>query len=113
MHTHPFPAQHVRLKHGRVSVAILALLLIPLGLVWAQGTPGSNTQPLAFGPDQVIIDLNKLVWVPLKAEGVPPGPEMAVLRGDGKARALKSWCDCQPVTRSRTTVTRATNTTSG
>src|SRR5919202_1697773 len=86
MYTHPFPAQHVCPTHGVVSVAaILALLLIPLGLIWAQGTPGSNTQPLAFGPDQVIIDLNKLVWVPLKAEGVPSGPEMAVLRGDGKA----------------------------
>jgi hypothetical protein len=85
MHTLPSPAHHACPKHRMVAAAILALLLIPLSLVRAQGTPGSNTQPLAFGPDQVIIDLNKLVWVPLKAEGVPPGPEMAVLRGDGKA----------------------------
>jgi quercetin dioxygenase-like cupin family protein len=90
MHTYLFPAQHVCPNRGRVSVAaILALLLIPLGLVRAQGTPGSNTQPLAFGPDQVIIDLNRLVWVPLKAEGVPPGPEMAVLRGDGTAAGFE------------------------
>jgi hypothetical protein len=59
MRTHLFPVQHVCLKHGMVFIAaILALLLIPLDLARAQGTPGSNTQPLAFGPDQVIIDLN-------------------------------------------------------
>src|SRR5918995_1392850 len=86
MHTHPFHAQPVFLPHALVSIAaILALLLIPHSLVQAQGMPGSNTQPLAFGPGQTIIDLNKLVWVPLEAEGVPPGPEIAVLRGDGKA----------------------------
>jgi quercetin dioxygenase-like cupin family protein len=89
MHTHPFHAQHAFPTHGIVSVAILVLLLIPLSLVWAQGTSGSNAQPLAFGPDQVIIDLNKLVWAPLEAEGVPPGPEIAVLRGDGKAAGFE------------------------
>jgi quercetin dioxygenase-like cupin family protein len=86
MHTPPFHAQHVFPRHGVVScAAVLARLLIPLGLVQAPGTRGSNTQPLAFGPDQSIIDLNKLVWGPREAEGVPPGPEMAVLRGDGQA----------------------------
>jgi quercetin dioxygenase-like cupin family protein len=86
MHTPPFHAQHVFPRHGVVScAAVLARLLIPLGLVQAPGTRGSNTQPLAFGPDQSIIDLNKLVWMPREAEGVPPGPEMAVLRGDGQA----------------------------
>ena len=87
MHTHPFQPQHIFPKRALASVAVLALLLISLGVVRAQGTPGSNTQPLTFGPGQTIIDLNKLVWVPLKAEGVPPGPEIAVLRGDGKADA--------------------------
>jgi quercetin dioxygenase-like cupin family protein len=90
MHTYSFDAQHVSPRHVVVSfAAVLALLLIPLGIVHAQGTRGSNTQPLAFGPDQTIIDLNKLVWVPLEAEGVPPGPEMAVLRGDGKAAGFE------------------------
>jgi quercetin dioxygenase-like cupin family protein len=90
MHTYSFYAQHVSPRHVVVSfAAVLALLLIPLGIVHAQGTRGSNTQPLAFGPDQTIIDLNKLVWVPLEAEGVPPGPEMAVLRGDGKAAGFE------------------------
>jgi hypothetical protein len=90
MHTHPFHAQQGFPRHGVVSfAAVLALLLIPLGAVRAQGTRGSNTQPLAFGPDQTIIDLNTLVWVPLEAEGVPPGPEMAVLRGDGQAAGFE------------------------
>jgi quercetin dioxygenase-like cupin family protein len=90
MHTHLVHAQHVCPRHDVVSfAAVLALLLIPLGVVWAQGARGSNTQPLAFGPDQVIIDLNKLVWAPLEAEGVPPGPEIAVLRGDGKAAGFE------------------------
>jgi quercetin dioxygenase-like cupin family protein len=90
MHTHPFHAQHVWPRHSVVScAAVFALLLIPLGVVLAQGTRGSNTQPLSFGPDQVIIDLNKLVWKPLEAEGVPPGPEIAVLRGDGKAAGFE------------------------
>jgi quercetin dioxygenase-like cupin family protein len=55
----------------------------------AQGDRASNKQPLAFGADQTIIDLNKLTWEPLKADGVPPGPELAVLRGDGKAGGLE------------------------
>ena len=58
-------------------------------VVTAQNTLGSNKQPFAFGADQTIIDLNKLVWEPFKAEGVPPGPELAVLRGDAKGEALE------------------------
>ena len=68
MHTYLLHARRVCLQHGMVSVAaILVLLLIPL--TWSgAGDARLNTQPLAFGPDQVIIDLNRLVWVPLKAE---------------------------------------------
>ena len=61
-----------------------ALILVSVATVWAQDRPGSNKQPLAFGPDQTIVDLNRLVWEPFKADGVPPGPELAVLRADGK-----------------------------
>ncbi len=43
---------------------------------------GSNIQPLSFGDDQTIIDLNKLVWEPLKVKGLPAGAEIAVLRGN-------------------------------
>ena len=43
---------------------------------------GSNMRPLAFGDDQTIIDVNKLVWEPLKVDGLPEGVEHALLRGD-------------------------------
>lgn len=74
-------------------VVVLAILLLPLTTVnplRAQDHPGSNTQPFSFGADQTIIDLNKLAWGPLKAEGVPEGPEIAVLRGDAKTGVLEA-----------------------
>lgn len=43
---------------------------------------GSNMKPLAFGDDQTIIDVNKLVWAPLEVKGLPKGIEYALLRGD-------------------------------
>jgi quercetin dioxygenase-like cupin family protein len=84
------------LRHGSTKllrsliVVALAVAVTIANLAVAQDKSGSNKQPLAFGPDQTIIDLNKLVWEPLKAEGVPPGPEIAVLRGDGKAGGLEA-----------------------
>ena len=92
MHTHlshTWPALF-RLTVGSIALTVaLVLMLTPPTVIRAQDPRGSNTQPLAFGPDQIIIDLNKLVWTPLEAEGVPPGPEMAVLRGDGKAAGFE------------------------
>ena len=44
--------------------------------------PGSNENPLAFGADQTIVDLDKVVWGPLQIEGLAPGAEIAVIRGD-------------------------------
>jgi hypothetical protein len=73
-----------------LTVIALALALTIVNIAIAQDKSGSNKQPLAFGPDQTIIDLDKLVWDPLQAEGVPPGPEIAVLRGDGKAGGLEA-----------------------
>jgi quercetin dioxygenase-like cupin family protein len=71
-------------------MAVALWLGLSLGnVVTAQDTPGSNKQPFSFGADQTIIDLNKLVWEPLKAEGVPPGPDLAMLRGDAKGGALE------------------------
>jgi hypothetical protein len=35
-----------------------------------------------FGPDQNVVDIGKLEWQPLKLDGVPPGMEIATLRGD-------------------------------
>ena len=45
----------------------------------------TDTQPLAFGSDQRIIDLGKVHWAPLQAEGVKPGTQIAVLRGNLKS----------------------------
>ncbi len=42
---------------------------------------GSNMKPLAFGDDQTIVDVDKLVWAPLEVEGLE-GAEYALLRGD-------------------------------
>jgi Domain of unknown function (DUF4437) len=36
----------------------------------------------SFGPDQTIVDIGKLTWAPLKLDGLPPGIEIALLRGD-------------------------------
>jgi len=36
----------------------------------------------SFGPDQTIADVGKVEWQPLKLEGLPPGIEIATLRGD-------------------------------
>jgi hypothetical protein len=50
----------------------------------------TNKQPLSFGFDQALIDLNKLAWGPLEHEGVPPGPEIAILRGDMKTGPVEA-----------------------
>ncbi len=42
----------------------------------------SSASPLAFGPDQTIIDFTKIEWAPLELDGFAPGAEIAVLRGD-------------------------------
>ncbi len=55
-----------RLTAIAVAVALVGLLIYPT-IVRAQETRGSNTQPFAFGPDQTIIDLDKLVWTPLES----------------------------------------------
>ncbi len=48
---------------------------------------GSNKKPLAFGNDQTIVDTSKLVFEPLNVEGLPPGAEVAVVRGDFKVKS--------------------------
>jgi quercetin dioxygenase-like cupin family protein len=73
-----------------MALVVLPLLLTAVNAPQAQEGPGSNTQPFSFGTDQTIIDLNKLTWGPLTAEGVPEGPEIAVLRGDGKTGVFEA-----------------------
>ena len=36
----------------------------------------------SFGADQTIADIGKMDWAPLTLEGLPPGIEIATLRGD-------------------------------
>jgi quercetin dioxygenase-like cupin family protein len=67
----------------------LSALLVMLLLVLTSFTNGSaadkvasNKQPLSFGQGQTIIDLRNVVWEPLKGEGIPPGVQIAMLRGD-------------------------------
>lgn len=65
------------------------LLLISIGMLVSLGYAhelGSNKKPIAFGNDQTIVDVDKLVWEPLEVDGLPEGAEIAHLRGDlGKA----------------------------
>ena len=67
-----------------LSTVLVMLLLGVANLKHAAigAEAGSNKQPLSFGRDQTIIDLSRVVWEPLKGEGIPPGPEIATLRGD-------------------------------
>ena len=60
----------------------LFLVLTSFTNVMADDKGASNKHPLSFGKDQTLIDLNKVVWEPLTGEGIPPGPEIAILRGD-------------------------------
>lgn len=66
------------------SCALLADLVLLVASAKAV-IADANSQPISFGADQSIIDLNRLRWAPLKAEGVAPGPQIAVLRGSMSA----------------------------
>ncbi len=73
----------IRLTQAFIAVSVaLFLMLTTVSVAMAQNEPASNKQPLSFGPDQTIIDLNRLSWEPLDFEGVTPGAEIAALRGD-------------------------------
>ena len=69
-------------KSLAVCLAALVLVLISFTNGRAADKAGSNKQPLSFGQGQTIIDLQKVVWEPLKGEGIPPGVQIAMLRGD-------------------------------
>jgi quercetin dioxygenase-like cupin family protein len=71
------------LAKGLSTVFVIVLLGVgSLKNVAIGADVGSNKQPLSFGKDQTIIDLSRVVWEPLKGEGIPPGPEIATLHGD-------------------------------
>ena len=64
---------------------VLFLVLTSFAHGSAEDKVASKRQPLSFGKDQTIIDLHTVVWKPLEGEGIPPGPEIAILRGDLEA----------------------------
>jgi hypothetical protein len=77
------PHRKGRLWTGRVLLVRLALLmLLAPGSLGAADIIASNKRPLSFGPGQTIVDLKKIVWEPLKGEGIPPGARIATLHGD-------------------------------
>lgn len=71
-------------------VAVLLLVALGRDVMAAHQGHATNKQPLSFGFDQALIDLNRLDWAPLEHEGVPPGAEIAVLRGDMKAGPVEA-----------------------
>lgn len=69
----------------------LTIFFVNAASVAGAHEPGSNMNPLSFGVDQTIVDVDKAVWAPLTVEGLPDGGEIAVLRGDlskGEAEIL-------------------------
>ena len=63
------------------KLGIVIAILLCASTVFAYGL-GTNKEPLSFGSDQTIIDLNKIEWSPLELEGFAAGAEIAILRGD-------------------------------
>ncbi len=76
--------QDVQISLQGLRALLIVLFLVLTGVINgnAEDKAVSNKQPLSFGKDQTIIDLNKVVWEPLTGEGIPPGPEIAILRGN-------------------------------
>jgi len=83
---------------GKESMQILNRIAISLVLVGAllaaapiSARAADTAVPkgfFSFGPDQTLADIGKVEWQPLKLDGLPPGIEIAVLRGDlGKGGA--------------------------
>jgi uncharacterized RDD family membrane protein YckC len=68
------PYRDGRVWTRRLPLVSLALLvLLTPGILRAADIIASNKRPLSFGPGQTLIDLKKIVWEPLKGEGIPPG----------------------------------------
>jgi quercetin dioxygenase-like cupin family protein len=80
-----FNTHHSRGTRGKhLSVFLVMFLLVLTSVIngSAADKVASNKRPLSFGKGQTIIDLQKVVWEPLKGEGIPPGVQIALLRGD-------------------------------
>lgn len=71
---------------GCTRAWVLAIALAGTTSITSAHGVDSNRQPLSSGTDQTIVDIEKVAWAPLEVEGLDPGAEIVVLRGDlGKA----------------------------
>jgi hypothetical protein len=71
------------LPNGANAVSLLASIIgLVASVEVAAGESGLRKGFSAFGPEQMIADVNRLEWGPLKLEGLAPGAEIALLRGD-------------------------------
>lgn len=64
-----------------IAVLNATLACVAMSTASAQQAP-HPTGFFSFGADQTIVDIGKLDWSPLQLQGLPPGIEIAVLRGD-------------------------------
>src|SRR5262249_20333013 len=69
-------------EHMERKTLVLAGTLIAAFVSTGSAQQTSPKGVYSFGPDQTIADISKMEWQPLKLEGLPPGIEIAVLRGD-------------------------------
>jgi quercetin dioxygenase-like cupin family protein len=70
------------MKHVRIIAAACAAVgVMAASHAEAQQAPRPRGFH-AFGPDQTIADIGDVEWAPLRLDGLPPGIEIAVLRGD-------------------------------
>ena len=71
-----------------IRIAVIASFagMVLIGLAAAIHVAAEEIGPRqgfsSFGPEQVIADASRLEWAPLKLEGLAPGAEIVVLRGD-------------------------------
>jgi hypothetical protein len=64
------------------TAAIVTLLLCGSSAAPFAQTAAPPKGVYSFGGDQTIADLGKMDWAPLQLQGLPPGIEIASLRGD-------------------------------
>jgi hypothetical protein len=67
-------------KHAVIGCGLVGLTLAGIPALAADTVAPKGFY--SFGPDQTIADISKLEWKPLQLEGLPPGIEIATLRGD-------------------------------
>ena len=67
------------LGHTAIGMVLAGALAASAAALAADPLPKGFS---SFGPDQTIADIGKVEWQPLKLEGLPPGIEIATLRGD-------------------------------